>query len=112
MVTNHDEFSVPTGAPQAFSMVGIESSIIMHPQVWKCSGHFDLFVDKMVDCTESKKRYRFDHIRGRWLHFVPANYAPHDIGLSDQDKAYFNENQHVFIATNAEEESAGLEDTI
>ena len=24
-------------APQAFSMVGIESSIIMHPQVWKCS---------------------------------------------------------------------------
>jgi glycyl-tRNA synthetase len=35
MVTNHDELSVPQGAPSAFSMVGIESSIIMHPQVWK-----------------------------------------------------------------------------
>src|SRR6202042_2517509 len=33
MVTNHDEFSVPAGAPRAFSMVGLESSLIMHPQV-------------------------------------------------------------------------------
>ena len=54
MVTNHDEFSVPPGAPQTFSMVGIESSIIMHPQVWKCSGHYDLFIDMMVDCRECK----------------------------------------------------------
>ena len=26
----------------------------MHPQVWKCSGHYDLFHDFMVDCRESK----------------------------------------------------------
>ena len=54
MVTNHDELSVPPGAPSAFSMVGIESSIIMHPQVWKCSGHYDLFHDMMVDCRECR----------------------------------------------------------
>ncbi|MDR0870884.1 MAG: glycine--tRNA ligase, partial [Planctomycetaceae bacterium] len=39
----------------------------MHPQVWKCSGHYDLFHDYMVDCRESKKRYRYDHVIGRWV---------------------------------------------
>ena len=62
MVTNHDELSVPDGAPRAFSMVGIETSIIMHPQVWKCVGHYDLFHDYMVDCRECKARFRADHI--------------------------------------------------
>lgn len=66
MITNHDEFSTPPGAPQPFSMVGLDCSIIMHPQVWKCSGHYDLFHDQMADCRETRKRYRFDHIRGRW----------------------------------------------
>jgi glycyl-tRNA synthetase len=38
----------------------------MHPQVWKSSGHYDLFHDFMVDCRESRKRYRYDQVRGRW----------------------------------------------
>jgi glycyl-tRNA synthetase len=112
MVAGHNELVKVAGAPSTYEMVGLDATIIMHPQVWKCSGHFDLFVDKMVDCTESKKRYRFDHVRGRWLHFVPANYSPNDIGLTDGDKAFYNDLQHVFIATNAEDEPAGLEDTI
>ncbi len=48
-------------------MVGLDCTIIMHPQVWKCSGHYDLFHDFMVDCRESKKRYRHDQVRGRWV---------------------------------------------
>ena len=48
-------------------MVGLDCTIIMHPQVWKCSGHYDLFHDLMVDCRESKKRYRHDQVRGRWV---------------------------------------------
>ncbi|OYW13564.1 MAG: glycine--tRNA ligase, partial [Planctomycetales bacterium 12-60-4] len=67
MITEHDELATPAGAPEAFDMVGVETSIIMHPQVWKCSGHFDLFCDKMVDCRETKSRYRLDHVKGRWL---------------------------------------------
>jgi len=39
----------------------------MHPQVWKCSGHYDLFHDYMVDCRESKRRYRHDQVQGRWV---------------------------------------------
>jgi glycyl-tRNA synthetase len=43
-------------------MVGLDSTIIMHPQIWKSSGHVDGFVDPMVDCKESKMRYRADHL--------------------------------------------------
>ena len=67
MVTSHDDLSVPPGAPQAYEMVGVDTTIIMHPQIWKCSGHYDLFHDYMVDCRESKKRYRHDQVRGRWV---------------------------------------------
>ncbi|HWB11732.1 MAG TPA: glycine--tRNA ligase [Pirellulales bacterium] len=67
MVTSHDELTPPSGAPTAYQMVGLDSTIIMHPQIWKCSGHYDLFHDFMVDCRESKKRYRHDQVRGRWL---------------------------------------------
>ncbi|TWT57057.1 Glycine--tRNA ligase [Thalassoglobus neptunius] len=67
MVSGHDPIDAPEGAPQAFQMVGVETTIIMNPQVWKCSGHYDLFVDKMVDCKEAKKRYRHDHVNGRWV---------------------------------------------
>ena len=65
MITNHDEIFVPEGAPSSFQMVGIETSIIMHPSVWKASGHFDLFHDFMVDCKSCKSRYRVDHISMR-----------------------------------------------
>src|SRR5262249_17404970 len=67
MVTAHDDLAVLSGAPEAYEMVGLDSTIIMHPQIWKCSGHYDLFHDYMVDCRESKKRYRYDQVRGRWV---------------------------------------------
>jgi len=66
MVTHHDDSSTPEGASEAFEMTGLDCSILMHPQVWKCSGHHDLFHDMMVDCKESKRRYRHDQVRGRW----------------------------------------------
>ena len=43
-------------------VVGLDSSIIMHSDVWKASGHVDSFTDPMVDCKESKMRYRADHL--------------------------------------------------
>ncbi len=65
MVTGHNELEIQPGAPSAYEMTGLDSTIIMHPQVWKCSGHYDLFHDYMVDCRESNKRYRYDQIFGR-----------------------------------------------
>ncbi len=66
MVTHHNDLGVLPGAQSSFEMTGLDCSIIMHPQVWKCSGHHDLFHDMMVDCRETKKRYRHDQVRGRW----------------------------------------------
>jgi len=43
-------------------IVGIDSSIFMHPKVWKASGHVDSFNDPMIDNKDSKKRYRVDHL--------------------------------------------------
>ena len=67
MVTGHDDLSTLPGAPAAFEMAGLDCTIIMHPQVWKCSGHYDLFHDMKVECSESKKRYRYDQVSGRWV---------------------------------------------
>ncbi|HEY5258733.1 MAG TPA: glycine--tRNA ligase [Candidatus Baltobacteraceae bacterium] len=44
-------------------VVGFDSSILMHPLVWKASGHVDAFHDKMVDCKVCKHRFRFDHLK-------------------------------------------------
>ena len=65
MVSGHDELTALPGAPSTFEMTGLDCTIIMHPQVWKCSGHYDLFHDYMVDCRETRKRYRHDQVRGR-----------------------------------------------
>ncbi len=68
-VLSHNELITPLGAPSPYQMVGLDSTIIMHPQVWKCSGHYDLFHDYMVDCRETKKRYRYDQVQGRWVSY-------------------------------------------
>ncbi|MBN2580311.1 MAG: glycine--tRNA ligase [Pirellulales bacterium] len=67
MVAGHNEQVAPPGAPEPYEMVGLDCSIIMHPQVWKVSGHYDLFHDFMVDCREAKGRYRYDQVQGRWV---------------------------------------------
>jgi len=56
MVMSHNELVIPSGAPGTYEMTGLDCTIIMHPQIWKCSGHYDLFHDFMVDCRETKKR--------------------------------------------------------
>jgi glycyl-tRNA synthetase len=47
---------------QEIRMVGLDCSIIMNPKVWVASGHVGGFSDPMVDCKESKKRYRADQL--------------------------------------------------
>ncbi len=43
-------------------VVGLDSSIIMHPRVWEASGHVGGFSDPMTDCRDCKKRYRADQL--------------------------------------------------
>ncbi|HTX56860.1 MAG TPA: glycine--tRNA ligase [Candidatus Acidoferrales bacterium] len=44
-------------------VVAFDSSIVMHPLVWKASGHVDAFHDKLVDCRVCKHRFRYDHLK-------------------------------------------------
>lgn len=41
-------------------VVGIDASIIMHPNVWRASGHLSGFSDPLVDCLNCGERFRGD----------------------------------------------------
>jgi len=43
-------------------IVGLDSSIIASPSIWQASGHVAGFSDPMVDCKESKLRFRADQV--------------------------------------------------
>ena len=42
-------------------IVGLDAAILMHPMVWKASGHVDGFSDPLVDCRSCKTRFRTDN---------------------------------------------------
>lgn len=42
------------------NVVGIDASIMMHPDVWRASGHLAGFSDPLVDCKNCKERFRAD----------------------------------------------------
>lgn len=43
-------------------VVGIEGAILMHPEVWKASGHISSFTDPLIECKECHSRFRADHM--------------------------------------------------
>jgi len=43
-------------------VVGLDSSVILPPQVWEASGHIKAFVDPLVECLSCHKRFREDHL--------------------------------------------------
>ncbi len=56
-------------------VVGLEATIIMHPAIWRASGHVDTFSDPMCDCLLTKKRFRADQIEfqsGNAYHYAGA----------------------------------------
>ena len=109
MVTSHDDLATLPGAPDAYEMAGLDCSIIMHPQVWKVSGHFDLFSDFMVDCKETKGRYRFDQIdlypvrsSDSTIGYVATVEAPEDFAANLSSKSFLKKVRKVFGDSGAE----------
>jgi glycyl-tRNA synthetase len=43
-------------------VVGIDSSVILAPVVWKTSGHVDTFSDPLTECQSCHTRHRADHL--------------------------------------------------
>jgi glycyl-tRNA synthetase len=44
-------------------VVGLDTSILMHPKVWEASGHIQGFSDPMVDCKNCKMRWRKEDLK-------------------------------------------------
>jgi glycyl-tRNA synthetase len=42
---------------QREDIVGLDASIIMHPDVWRASGHVANFSDPLVDCKVCGERF-------------------------------------------------------
>ena len=45
-------------------MVGLDASILMHPQTWEASGHLKGFTDPLVECKSCHLRWRADELAG------------------------------------------------
>ena len=43
-------------------VVGMDASILMHPDIWVASGHVDSFSDPLVECESCHKRFRQDQL--------------------------------------------------
>lgn len=43
-------------------IVGLDSSIVMHPKIWEASGHVSGFSDPLVECKNCHFRMRVDHL--------------------------------------------------
>jgi glycyl-tRNA synthetase len=43
-------------------IVGLDSSVILAPEVWQASGHITEFVDPLTECQSCHHRFRADHL--------------------------------------------------
>lgn len=43
-------------------VAGLEATIIMHPNIWRASGHVETFADLMRECPLTRKRVRADQV--------------------------------------------------
>jgi len=76
-------------------VVGLESSIVMHPSVWKSSGHLSNFKDPLVDCLLCQERFRADKAPKL------AEGAPAPLSFSDKGRAKLAEEKVKELLTAA-----------
>ncbi len=78
-----DMVDCPPDGPdgESVNIVGLDSSIIQNPKVWEASGHVGGFNDPMVDCTETKRRYRADHLQVSMARVERSNGTVENLAL-------------------------------
>jgi glycyl-tRNA synthetase len=59
-------------------IVGLDTAILMHPQVWVTSGHVEHFNDPLVECKQCHQRFRADEVEGRNARIAVASWASRD----------------------------------
>jgi len=71
-------------------VVGLEATIIMHPQIWKASGHVDTFADMMRECPVTKKRVRADQVEPQ-TGTVYRFFGAYEVASGEELRAEFGE---------------------
>ena len=66
----------------------VDADILMHPRVWKASGHVDSFADPLTDCRECKTRHRADNLINDF-----SNSSIGDAMTNEEMINYINENK-------------------
>ena len=46
-------------------VVGLDSAILMHPEVWEASGHLQNFTDPLAECSDCRQRFRSNQLDER-----------------------------------------------
>jgi glycyl-tRNA synthetase len=54
--------------------------VILAPQVWKASGHLDVFTDPLIECLNCHKRHRADQLEDA---YEAKHGHPPENGLAD-----------------------------
>ena len=71
--------------------VGLDSAILMNPEVWVASGHVVNFNDPLIDCKSCKMRHRADKLIEEWAK---------ENGKDVKVEAMTNDEMSAFIAEN------------
>ncbi len=69
---------------QRDDMVGLDTSILQHPETWVASGHVDSFTDPLVEDTVTHERFRADHLIEEWVERNP-DAVESDFNVEDFD---------------------------
>ena len=80
------------------NIVGLDSSIFMHPTTWKASGHTDAFNDPLIDNKDSKKRYRADALIEDHIAKIKAKIDKDCVKAAKRFGDAFNKEE--FVTTN------------
>lgn len=78
-------------------VLGLDATIIMHPAIWKASGHVDTFADLMRECTLTNKRVRADHVdpqSGTVMNFTGAT-SPKGWKLTRSFSVLLKNGEHI-----------------
>ena len=69
---------------------GLDSAILMNPNVWIASGHVASFADPLIDCKHCKARFRADKLIEDYMH--KNNIDGNADGMSNEELvAYIKE---------------------
>ena len=73
--------------------VGLDSAILMNPQVWVASGHVTTFNDPLIDCKSCKMRHRADKLIEDWLKVNPKEGVNVETMTNEEMVAFIRENK-------------------